>query len=135
MKFQKPVKGKNKSHEEIVNKTFEFSLTLIELYIFLIKNNEFEFSEKLLRSGTSIRENVEQSLAAGSNQDFLAKISQATKEAIETRYWLKNIQMKHIVSDSCDECVEQINEIINILSYMSQSCNRYNLKLNIENLN
>ncbi|HEX8545684.1 MAG TPA: four helix bundle protein [Cytophagaceae bacterium] len=124
-----------KKDNKIINKTFEFSLSLIELYIFLLKNNEFEYSEKILKSGTSIRENVEQSLAAITNEDFLAKLSLAFKDAVETRYWLKHLQMKNLISTSCDECVDQINEIINTLSYMTQSCSRYNIQLNIQNLN
>lgn len=122
-------------HNHIVNKSFEFSLTVIELYIFLIKNNELEVAEKLLKSGTKIRENVEQSLASVSAQEFYNKLSVAYKDAVETRYWLKLLQMKHLVNSSCDQCVDQINEIINILSYMTQNCNRFKIKLNLENLN
>lgn len=124
-----------KKDNKIINKTFEFSLSVIELYIFLLKNNEFEYSEKILKSGTTIRENVEQSLAAITNEDYLAKLSLAFKDAVETRYWLKHLQMKNLISTSCDECVDQINEIINTLSYMTQSCNRFNIQLNIQNLN
>lgn len=124
-----------KKDSKIINKTFEFSLSVIELYIFLLKNNEFEYAEKILKSGTCIRENVEQSLAAITNEDYLAKLSIAYKDAVETRYWLKHLQMKNLISTSCDECVEQINEIINTLSYMTQSCSRFNIKLNIQNLN
>ena len=119
----------------IINKTFEFSLNLIEFYIFLVRNNEFEFSEKLLKSGTSIRETIEQSLAADTRYEFLYKISIASKNAIETRYWLKEIQMRNIVHSRCDECVEKINEIINILSYMTQASCRTQVHLNIVNLN
>lgn len=111
----------------IIDKTFEFSLTLIELYIFLIKNNEFELSEKVLRSGTSIRENVEDSLAAVNKQDFIHKLTEASKDAVETRYWLKMIQMKHLVNSRCDECVDKLNEIINMLSYMEQKKTIMNL--------
>ncbi|TAH24935.1 MAG: four helix bundle protein [Cytophagales bacterium] len=120
---------------DIVQKSFDFSLSLIEFYIFLIKNNQLEFSERLLKSGTNIRENVEQSIKANSKQEFISKISLASKDAIETRYWLKEIQMKFISSNSCDTCVEQINEIINILNYITQSNCDSEVKLNIEYLN
>ncbi|HEY8400813.1 MAG TPA: four helix bundle protein [Cytophagaceae bacterium] len=116
-----------KSNEQIIDKTFEFSLKLIELYIFLIKNNEFELSEKLLKSGTSIRENLEQTFAAGNKQDFILKLAQASKDAVETRYWLKLIQMKHMVNSCCDDCVEKLNEIIAMLSYLEQKKTNFRL--------
>jgi four helix bundle protein len=119
----------------IVNKAFEFSLNLIEFYIFLVRNNELEFSEKLLKSGTSIRENIEQSLAADSRYEFLFKVSIASKNAIETRYWLKEIQMRNIIHSRCDDCVDKLNEIINILSYMTQASYKTQVHLNIGNLN
>lgn len=120
---------------DVVQKTFDFSLSLIEFYIFLIKNNQFDFSERLLKSGTNIRENLEQSLKANTKQDFISKISLASKDAMETRYWLKEIQMKFIASNACDTCVEQINEIINILNYVIQSNCESEVKLNIAYLN
>jgi four helix bundle protein len=122
-------------NEELVNKTFTFSLSLIELYISLLKNSEFELSKKVFESGTSIRENVEASLAAIEKREFIQKISMASKEAVETRYWLKMIQMNHFISYSCDECVEQLNEIINTLNYLIQENNQYKIRLSIENLN
>jgi four helix bundle protein len=124
-----------KMNEELVNKTFTFSLSLIELYISLLRNSEFELSKKVFESGISIRENVEASLAAIEKKDFIQKISMASKEAVETRYWLKMIQMNHFISYSCDDCVEQLNEIINTLNYLIQENNQYKIRLSIENLN
>ncbi len=118
-----------------MEKTFQLSLNIIQLYIDLLKENEFEISEKLLRSTTNIRGNVEGSLAAVDKQDFMSKISVATKEAVEARYWLKLIQMKQVINHTCELCVEQLNEIINILNYMTQSCSTNKITLNIHNLN
>lgn len=120
---------------DIVQKTFDFSLSLIEFYIFLIKNNQFDYSERLLKSGTNIRENLEQSLKSNTKQDFISKISLASKDAMETRYWLKEIQMKYISSNACDTCVDQINEIISVLNYVTQRNCESEVKLNIEYLN
>ena len=123
-------------NEELVSKSFAFSLNVLELYISLLKKNEFELSKKLLASGTKIRANIEGSFASVEKQDFLHNISLAQKEAIEARYWLKMVQMKHFISNSCDECVEQINEIINILNYMIQENNKYKIKIDLlHNLN
>lgn len=125
----------DKKNNPVVDKTFQFSLKVIELYILLLKKNEFEISEKLLTSSTSIRKNIEGSLAAISKQEFMQKIAFASKEAIEARFWLKMLQMKYLKNNSADECVEQLNEIINILHYMTQQKSEIKLNLNISNLN
>jgi four helix bundle protein len=124
-----------KMNEELVNKTFTFSLSLIELYISLLRNNEFELSKKVFESGTTIRANVEAAFAALEKREFIQKISVASKQSVEARYWLKMIQMNHFISYSCDDCVEQLNEIINTLNYLVQENNQYKIRLNIENLN
>jgi len=41
----------------IDERTFEFALSIIELYKFLSNNKEFILSKQLLRSGTSIGAN------------------------------------------------------------------------------
>lgn len=73
----------------IANKTFDFALSIIDLYIKLKKENEFIISKQIMRSGTSIGANVEEAIAAQSKKDFINKLSIASKEARETKYWLK----------------------------------------------
>ena len=55
----------------IANKTFDFSLTIIDLFIQLKKENEFIISKQIMRSGTSIGANVEEAIAAQSKKDFI----------------------------------------------------------------
>lgn len=124
-----------KENNPIVEKTFKFSLKVIELYILLLKKNEFELSEKLLKSSTNIRKNVEGTLASISKQEYLAKIALASREAIEARFWLKMLQMKFLKNSNADECAEQLNEIINMLHYMEQKKRTTTVKLPIHNLN
>ncbi|MFN6945248.1 MAG: four helix bundle protein, partial [Cytophagaceae bacterium] len=127
---------KMNKNEQIVPKTFDFSLKVLELYIELLKVNEFELSEKLLKSGTNIRSIVEASLAALSRQDRINGLSHASQEALETRYWLKLIQMKYFISgNALDDCVEKINEIINILNILIRDNNNNKVILNSINLN
>ena len=125
----------DKKNNPVVEKTFKFSLNVLELYILLLKKNEFELSGKLLHSATNIRKNVEGSLAAVSKQEFMQKIALASKEAVEARFWLKMLQMKYLKNSSADECAEQLNEIINVLNYMAQKKSTTKFKLNISNLN
>ena len=71
----------------VLNKSFDFALEIIELYKILKSKNEFVISKQLLRSGTSIGANVEEATAAQTKKDFVTKMSIASKEARETRYW------------------------------------------------
>jgi four helix bundle protein len=73
----------------ILNKSFDFALQIIELYKQLVSGKEFILSKQLLRSGTSIGANIEEATAAISKKDFIHKMSIASKEARETRYWLR----------------------------------------------
>jgi four helix bundle protein len=81
-------KKENMAKEQsiIQKKSFEFALSVIELYKLLIAQNEYVLSKQLLRSGTSIGANVEEASAGQSKKDFIAKMSIASKEARETLY-------------------------------------------------
>ena len=75
--------------ENIVRqKSFQFALEIVSLYKQLQGEKEYVLSKQLLRSGTSIGANIEEAVTAQSRRDFLAKMSVASKEARETRYWL-----------------------------------------------
>lgn len=54
-----------------------------------IQKNEYILSKQILRSGTSVGANVNESRNAQSTLDFINKLSIALKEADETTYWLK----------------------------------------------
>src|SRR5690554_3967472 len=87
-----------KTDNVIAIKSFDFALSIIELYVHLKKNNEFIISKQLLRSGTSIGANVEEAIAAQSKRDFISKMAIASKEARETKYWLRLLSESKIVS-------------------------------------
>ena len=75
------------SQSIVREKSFAFALEIISLYKQLQSEKEFVLSKQMLRSGTSIGANIEKALAGQSRRDFLAKMSIASKEARETRYW------------------------------------------------
>ncbi len=113
----------------IVDKTFHFSLKVMELYVLLLKSGEYELAEKILKNSVLIRENIEEAFAAITVQDNVGKLSEALHNAAQVRFWLKLIQMKNMVHTCCDETVEGINEIINILNYLSLENNVYKINL------
>jgi four helix bundle protein len=100
----------------IVEKTFEFSLKIVKLYIELKAENEFILSRQLLKSATSIGANVEESIAAQSKSDFINKLSIANKEARETRYWLRLYEKSNLTNISMSNYLNDIEHIINILT-------------------
>ena len=101
---------------KILEMTFDFSIQIISLYKTLIKQNEFVLSKQLLRSATSIGANVEEANAAQTKKDFTAKMSIASKEARETRYWLKLLNKSQMVTHDYSSYLTSIEHIINILT-------------------
>lgn len=100
----------------IQEKSFAFALLTIELYKEMKSQNEFVLSKQLLRSGTSIGANIEEALAGISKKDFIAKMSISSKEARETKYWLRLIEKSEIVQIDISEPLKEIESIINILT-------------------
>jgi four helix bundle protein len=103
----------------ITERTFNFSLAIIELYKFLILNKEFVLSKQILRSGTSIGANVEEAQAAQSKKDFISKMAIASKEARETHYWLR-LLMKSNYLIGYDNTEMLLNEIISIINIITK---------------
>ena len=99
----------------IQDKSFDFALSIIELYKQLKSQNEFIISKQLLRSGTSIGANIEEGIYGQSKADFIAKLSISLKEAVETRYWLKLLKSSLLVNADLNKYLLDVNDIINIL--------------------
>jgi len=105
-----------KSDNKILELSFEFAIAIIDLYKQLLDKKEFILSKQLLRSGTSIGANVEEAIAAQSRKDFISKMSIASKEARETRYWLRLLSKSKLVDLNYNPYLESIKHIINILT-------------------
>jgi four helix bundle protein len=100
----------------IQQKSFQFALDIIELYKVLIADHEYILSKQLLKSGTSIGANVEEATAGQSRQDFIAKLSIASKEARETRYWLRLLQASQLVKYDYSPWLAGADEQIRLLT-------------------
>ena len=100
-----------------VEKAFSFALRIIRLYQHLSDSKkEFVLSKQVLRSGTSIGANLEESLGAQTPSDFQAKISIAYKEALETSYWLRLLNGSKFITDKqFDSIHADCSELIKIL--------------------
>ncbi|MFN6512913.1 MAG: four helix bundle protein [Nostoc sp. CreGUA01] len=100
----------------IQQKSFEFALKIIDLYIQLQEQREYVLSKQLLRSATSIGANVEEATGGQSRKDFLAKMYIAYKEARETKYWLRLLEKSKLVNIDLTNELIYADEIIRILS-------------------
>ena len=107
---------KLKSENIIVDKTFKFSLDIISLFKKLQQEREFIISKQLLKSATSIGANVEETTAAQSKRDFISKMSIASKEARETKYWLRLLEDSEITKIEVSNHLNEITHIINIIT-------------------
>ncbi|NOY23675.1 MAG: four helix bundle protein [Acidobacteria bacterium] len=103
---------------DIQTRAFKFALGILELYKFMKKCNARILGNQILRSGTSIGANVEEAQAAQSKKDFIAKMSIASKEARETRYWLKLLSQSGNLDgfESGLSLSLEVEEIIRILT-------------------
>ena len=100
----------------IKNLSFTFALEIIKLCQVLNEKKEFVLSRQLLKSGTSIGANIEEAIAAQTRKDFISKMSIASKEARETRYWLRLFQKSNLCGINNTEYLNSIESIIGVLT-------------------
>ena len=81
-------------------KSYAFALRTVKLYKYIIdEHKEYVLSKQIMRSGTSIGANIEESVHAQSKIDFIHKLSIAQKEASETNYWLRLLRDSEYLSE------------------------------------
>lgn len=109
----------------ILDKSFDFAIRVIKLYKHLCDDKkEYILSKQLIRSGTSIGANINEAQAGQSKRDFIAKMSIASKEARESKYWIDlliktdylNINETHVRS-----LLNDIEEIVKLLTSIVKS--------------
>jgi four helix bundle protein len=100
----------------IQDRTFQFAVEIIKLYVQMTEKKEYVLSKQLLRSGTSIGANVEEAIGGQSKRDFLSKMNIALKETRETNYWLRLIKESKLLDINLDSNLQESKELTNILS-------------------
>ncbi len=108
----------------ILDKSFDFALSIIELYKEMVEQKEYILSKQILRSGTSIGANIEEATAAISKRDFAHKMSISSKESRETRYWLRLIEKSDLVTIDIKKYLDDVEQIINILTAIVKTAQR-----------
>ena len=107
----------------IQQKSFAFAIRIVNLYKFLtVEKKEFILSKQLLRSGTSIGANIEESIGGQSDKDFLSKISIAYKEARESTYWIRLLRATdYLTTDEADSLLTDVEEICKIIGAIQKT--------------
>lgn len=106
----------------IVDKSFEFSKLIIRFCLNLKEQKHFEISSQLIRSGTGVGANIQESQRAESSADFRHKLKIALKEADETKYWLSLIDAEIQVVDN--KLFDLNEELIKLLVAIINSSSR-----------
>lgn len=109
----------------ILDKSFEFAVRVVKLYRHLCDDKkEYVLSKQLLRCGTSIGANINEAQAGQSKADFIAKMSIASKEARESKYWI-NLLVKtnylNINDNHTKSLQNDVEEIIKLLTSIVKS--------------
>jgi len=95
-----------KSENVIKEKSFAFAVRVVRLYQYLCnEKKEFVLSKQLLRSGTSIGANIEESGGGQSDKDFLSKLNISYKEAKETIYWIRLLAATDYLDEKQSESI------------------------------
>ncbi|MGE4347183.1 MAG: four helix bundle protein, partial [Flavobacteriaceae bacterium] len=79
------------------------------------------------RSSDLIGANVEEAIAAQSKRDFISKMAIASKEARETKYWLRLLSESQLVSVDVDVYLQEIEHIINIITKIVKTSQENNV--------
>lgn len=112
----------------ILNKTYNYAIRIVRLYQYLCnEKKEFELSRQILRSGTSIGANAEESVGGLSRKDFLAKLGVSYREARETRFWLRLLRdTDYISTEQSESMLEDLEEIIRIITAIQKTTKNKN---------
>ena len=104
-------------YNKIVDISFKFGVRIVKLFQYLIDNNvNYVIPKQILRSGTSIGANVNESVFAQSKKDFINKMHIALKEANETKYWLRLLYESGYINDKqFESMIDDLKNIIGTL--------------------
>lgn len=117
---------KMKRDNIVLNKSFDFASKILDLHQLVIEQKHYQLANQLVRSGTSIGANINESQRAVSTADFINKLGIALKEAEETNYWLKLIDLKILKIDPTLKA--DLDELIRLLVSIINSTKRNNSK-------
>jgi four helix bundle protein len=122
-----PPRSEKNSPKDIVIRTFNFVVTVIQLCVKLDERPGVGrvLMSQILRAGTSVPANVEEAQAAQSKADFVSKMSIALKEARETHLRLRLLVPANVVpTTDFSSLIQEADEIKRIIGAIIVSTKR-----------
>ncbi len=109
-------------HEDLRQRTKEFALRVVRMYVTLPKTTEAQvLGKQVLRSATSVGANYREAYRARSDAEFVAKIGDCLKELDETTYWFELLTDSGIVATSRLEALaDEANQLIAIFTTIAK---------------
>ena len=104
-------------------KSFAFAVKTVKVYQLIVEEKrEFVLSKQLLRAGTSIGANVEESIGGQSDKDFFAKLTISYKEARETHYWIRLLTATdYLTKDEGGSLLQDVEELLRIIGSIQKT--------------
>ena len=113
-------------------KSYHFAVRAVKLCRFLREEKgEYVLSKQIIRSGTSIGANIEESLGAQSDYDFIAKLHVALKESRETHYWIRLLRDTDYISE--EQAADLLNEVNLLITLITKSLKTIKARINKAN--
>mgnify|MGYP000845959782 CR=1 FL=1 len=110
-----------KDSKGIISLSFELTDAVYEIYCSLLTGKNSRLGDRALTASHRIRKRLETAFVTKIKAEYQESMELAMDAVVETRFWLKEIQMRYDASDFCDEAAERANELIAVLSYISES--------------
>lgn len=109
-------------NEVLINRSLELAELAIDLSDQLENINKKPIAIQVLKSGTSIGANINESTNAESILDYIHKISIANKELSEFEYWINLCKKKELIliDDDIFSIVKHLQKTITRLIYTSR---------------
>ena len=102
----------------ICQRSFEFACRLLEVCESMFERGPSarHIASQLMRCGTSVGSNAEEAQEGQSKADFIAKLSISSKEARETRWWLRvAVKTKKVKAEEVSWELSEINQLMKML--------------------
>jgi len=109
---------KEETPYDIKERAFLFAVRIVKMVNGLPRTTAgIGLGRQVIRSGPSIGANLEEADGAESKKDFVHKVGMARKEARETRYWPRLIDVSGLLSnDEVGSLRSESDEFVRILS-------------------
>jgi four helix bundle protein len=109
----------------IKERSFKFAVEVVKFCIYLKEIRQYELSNQLIRSGTSIGANLREAVNGYSKKDFIYKVSIAQKEADETIYWLEIINEILVDEPIPVQLLNESRQLLKIIRTISMNAQKH----------